>query len=317
MPVNSEYLKSSILEMRKLDIDSLEIFRAAATQGGVASAARTLHRVPSNVTTRIKQLEARLGVTLFRRHGRGLTPTQDGVLLLAYADRLLSLVAEAEAVIGNRNPRGVLRIGSLESTAGARLPSVLARYHEQNPSVRLELVTGTTAALLGRLREHEIEAAFVSEPFSAPGLLSTPVFSEELVLISAHGAPAFGVGQRPRVTTLISFVPGCSYRRRLEEWLGSIGVMPERALEFASYPAIVACVAAGSGIAIVPRSVLDSLQASNDVATHLLPPSIARNTTHLVWHAGPVGVALERLRALLPVPPSQATKRQTSRSRAT
>ena len=58
--------------MRSIDLDSLEIFRTVVQEGGVIRAANKLHRVQSNVTTRIKQLEQRLGRSLFRKQGRGL-----------------------------------------------------------------------------------------------------------------------------------------------------------------------------------------------------------------------------------------------------
>jgi DNA-binding transcriptional LysR family regulator len=53
-------------------------------------------------------------------------------------------------------------------------------------------------------------------------------------------------------STLIAFAQGCSYRRRTEEWLGSANVMPERIMEFESYQAMIACVAAGTGFAVCP-----------------------------------------------------------------
>lgn len=58
--------------------------------------------------------------------------------------------------------------------------------------------------------------------------------------------------------TVIAFSVGCSYRRTLEEWLAHSKVIPERVLEFGSYQAIVVCVAAGFGIALVPHSVVQA-----------------------------------------------------------
>ena len=67
-------------------------------------------------------------------------------------------------------PLGSFRLGSLESTAGSRLAPVLSRFHRLYPGVVVELATGTTGALLKRVRAFELEAAFVSEPFAAAGL---------------------------------------------------------------------------------------------------------------------------------------------------
>jgi DNA-binding transcriptional LysR family regulator len=91
---------------------------------------------------------------------------------------------------------------------------------------------------------------------------------------------------------------GCSYRKRIEEWLGSASMMPARTLEFASYQAMIACVAAGTGYALVPRSLLASLRAGSEVKQHDLPPRIRRNRTHLVWQGAPSS-ALRRLQELL------------------
>ena len=164
--------------MRSIDLDSLDIFRAVATEGGIIKAAQKLNRVQSNVTTRIKQLEQRLGRPLFRKQGRGLVLSPEGELLLSYAQRLFRLADEAESELRTGRPMGVLRIGSLESTAGSRLAPVLSRYHRRHPGVVVELVTGTTGALVQRVARFEIEAAFVSEPFTPGSLSSMKVFED-------------------------------------------------------------------------------------------------------------------------------------------
>ena len=284
--------------MRTLDLDSLEIFRTVVQEGGIIRAAGKLNRVQSNVTTRIKQLEQRLGTTLFRRQGRSIVLSPEGELLLSYTQRLFRLADEAESRLKEGAPMGVLRIGSLESTAGSRLAPILSRYHRQHPGVVVELATGTTGALIQRVTRFQLEAAFVSEPFTAPGLQSQKVFEEELVLITAKDVPAVRRASDLAGLTLIAFADGCSYRKRVQEWLGASAVMPARTLEFASYQAMIACVAAGTGFAIVPRSLLASLRATSDVRQHELPAKVRRNHTHLVWHGTPSS-ALERLQALL------------------
>jgi DNA-binding transcriptional LysR family regulator len=284
--------------MRTIDLDSLEIFRTVVQEGGIVRAAGKLNRVQSNVTTRIKQLEERLGLQLFRRQGRSLVLSPEGELLLSYAQRLFRLADEAENELRTGKPMGVFRIGSLESTAGSRLAPILSRFHRLYPGVVVELVTGTTGALVQRVRNFEIEAAFVSEPFTAPGLQTQKVFEEDLVLITAKDVPEVTRAPQLAGATLIAFANGCSYRKRLEEWLGSAGVMPARTLEFGSYQAMIACVAAGTGFALVPRSLLLALRAANDVRQHAVPARVRRNHTHLVWNGVP-STALVRLRTLL------------------
>jgi DNA-binding transcriptional LysR family regulator len=282
-----------------MDLDDLHIFRCVVREGGVTRAANRLHRVPSNVTTRIKQFEERLGVTLFRRQGRSLALTDAGRRLLGHAERLLQMADLAEQELRSGAVRGVLRLGSLESAAGARLPPVLSAFHGLYPDVSIELQTGTTAALLRLLERFEVEAAFVSEPFETGGLSSLPAFEEELVLISAKGAPAPSCAAALGGQTLLAFPHGCSYRRRLVEWMAEGGASPGRILDLGSYHAIVACVAAGTGVAIVPAEVLDQAVLGTAVERHPLPERFRVNRTHLVWQ----GEASPPLRALMDLLP--------------
>jgi DNA-binding transcriptional LysR family regulator len=276
------------LDVETLDLDALHIFRTVAEEGGITRAAAKLNRVQSNVTTRVKQLEERLGTQLFQRHARKLTLSPEGRTLLAYADELLRLSHEAQAAVRSGTPRGVFRIGTLESTAATRLPPVLSKYHVAFPEVQVELATGTSGALVARVLAFELEAAFVAEPFTAEGLDMLHAFDEELVLISPKGA---------RPSTVIAFPAGCSYRRRLEDWLGKESVVAARVMEFASYHAIIACVASGTGIAIVPLSVTATVRDMQNVAVYPLGAKKRKAWTSLVWRKGDVSSALRALQA--------------------
>jgi len=285
--------------MGSIDLVALEIFKAVAEQGGITKAAVRLHRVQSNVTTRVKQLEERLGARLFIRQHRRLVLSPEGKLLLEYADRLLRLSAQAEAALRDDGPRGVLRIGALESVAATRLPPILSRYHRAYPDVRIELVTGTTGALIARVLDEEVEAALVAEPFTANNLETMPAFVEELVLITPKRFPPIKTPKDIGHTTLIAFANGCSYRRRLEAWLAGAGVAPERAMEFGSYHAIVACVAAGTGIAVVPRSIVRVSRVKGEIAAHPLPAQVSKARTVLVWRRGHESAALTAMKGKL------------------
>lgn len=279
-----------------MDLVELQIFKAVAEQGGITKAAATLHRVQSNVTTRVKQLEERLGTKLFHRQGRRLVLSSEGKVLLAYADRLLRLSTEAQAALKGNTPQGLLRLGSLESTAATRLPPLLSRYHLAYPAVRLELVTGTSGALVGKVLSEALEAAFVAEPFSAADLEAELAFTEELVLIAPRSFARIKTPKDLGARTVLAFATGCSYRRRLEAWLGRSNVVPERVMEYGSYHAIVACAAAGSGVAVVPRSVLRTVGAEDQVTVHPLPAHVANAKTRLIWRRGHQSSALDALR---------------------
>jgi len=279
-----------------MDLVELKIFKTVAEQGGVTKAAAALNRVQSNVTTRVKQLEERVGAKLFHRQGRRLVLSAEGKVLLAYADRLLHLSAEAQAALKGHAPHGLFKLGTLESTAATRLPPVLARYHRAYPAVRLELVTGTSGALVDKVLREELEAAFVAEPFTAKSLETEHAFSEELVLITPKSHRRVSSPKDIESRVVLGFTTGCSYRRRLESWLGRSSLVAERVMEYGSYHAIAACVAAGSGIAVIPKSVLRAVGIEAQVAVHALPAGVANARTMLVWRRGHRSPALDALR---------------------
>lgn len=288
---------------RKMNLDDLDIFRSVVREGGVTRAARALHRVPSNITTRIKLFEERLGVDLFHRHGRVLTLTEAGRTLLSHADKLLHKADLAEQDMHGGVIRGVLRLDSLESAAAARLPSILSAFHLRNPQVTVELQIGTTHELLKSIEKYAVSAAFVSEPFENGALSSIPAFEEELVLITGKGAPAIRQAAELGGQTLVTFPHGCSYRQRLVKWLAEDGASPERILELNSYHAIAACVAAGTGAAVVPAEVLDHAVLSTSVQRHPLPVRLGTHRIRLVW----LGEASAALQALISVMTAQRT----------
>ena len=281
-----------------MELSDLHIFRTVVREGGIVRAARRLHRVPSNVTTRIQQLEASIGVQLFTRERHRLALSQSGERLLVYADRMLLLSDEARSVLAGVAPSGVLRLGALESTTASRLPSILAAYHAAYPDVHVELITGTNDALTAAVIDRRVEAAFVAEAPAAKELAYQPLFRERLVIISASGHRPI---RRPRDVlgdSVIAFPNGCYYRRVLQRWLGERRLPSIRVLELGSYHAIVACVASGTGIALVPESVLETVQHAA-VTRHALPKVHSDVVTPLVWRASEQSPALVALRDLL------------------
>jgi len=99
----------------------------------------------------------------------------------------------------------------------------------------------------------------------------------------------------------------------LQHWLGNDRVASVRVLELSSYHAIVACVASGTGVALAPESVLDTVQHAA-VARHKLPKVHGQLTTPLIWRAADASTALLALRKVLasvtrrPAPPGRRTK---------
>lgn len=261
-----------------MDLPSLEIFLQVAQVGSITRAAEQLARAQSNVTTRIQQLEESLGVPLFVREARRMVLTPQGQLLQGYATRLLALAEEARQALQPGSPQGRLRLGSMESTAAVRLPQPLARFHQDWPQVQLELSTAPSRQLVERVLSYELDAALVAWPApeidaDAP-LVCTPLYEEALCVIVPQGVD---LASRPlAIHTLAAFSEGCTYRRIGEAWMRQVhgdaqGASRWSVLELASYHAIVACVAAGSCVAVAPISILQLMRTAPPVQMVPLP----------------------------------------------
>src|ERR1700761_3764269 len=170
-----------------VELTDLLTFSAVARNGGIPRAAEELNTVQSNVTQRVKALEAEIGTALFERHSRGMALTAAGKRLLPYAQKMAAL--SHEAVLAARDdgePKGPLAIGSMETTAAVRLPPLLADFHRRFPAVRLTLRTATTADLVAAVLDGALDGAFVAGPIEHAELSAESAFREELVLVSAR-----------------------------------------------------------------------------------------------------------------------------------
>jgi DNA-binding transcriptional LysR family regulator len=259
-----------------MDTAELEIFRTVAYERSITRAAHALNRAQSNVTTRVQQLEEELGVTLFLRQNKRMDLTPQGERFLAYAEQLLATAEEARQSLHQDVAQGVLRIGSMESAAAARLPKPLVAFHAENPRVKVELTTGPTDTLVNGVLGFKLDCAVVAHPLDGhhqkiqwdehdPNLDGTYLFTERLMLVTPTGfRMAKRKGGPNAITTVAAFSNGCTYRRCADEWIASrtdtSSGAPWSVLEVSSYHAILACVASGSAVGVLPQSVLDLYQ---------------------------------------------------------
>ncbi|WP_077616272.1 LysR family transcriptional regulator [Caenibacillus caldisaponilyticus] len=266
-----------------MDIEDLNVFRVVAKHGNISKAAEELNFVQSSVTSKIQKLEAHFQTPLFHRHRYGVSLTAAGKTLLTYAENILHCFAEAEkAIIYSGTPKGPLAIGSMETTAAVRLPLPLYFFSMNYPDVDISLKTGPTDELVASVLAYEIDGAFVAGPVHHKELSQQAVFEEELVLVAQKKGAA--VNDRPDLSrsSLLVFKQGCTYRKRLEEWLRSEKIMPHKIMEFGSLDAILGCVHAGLGITLLPKSVVDRFQDRYALACYEIPEQFAKVTTFFI-----------------------------------
>jgi DNA-binding transcriptional LysR family regulator len=266
-----------------MELSDLRTFAAVARAGGITRAAAELNTVQSNVTQRVKALEAEIGTALFERHARGMALTGAGKRLLRYAQKLAALSREALlAARDDGEPKGPLAIGSMETTAAVRLPPLLADFHRNCPAVRLSLRTAPTADLVDGVLDGTLDGAFVAGPITHDDLMATSAFREELVLVSARRWASLAelrAGTPESGPTALVFRTGCTYRQRLEQVFTEFGWPSAARFELGTLDGMIGCVAADMGVTLLPRAVVECSAMSGSVSIHMLSPSPARVET--------------------------------------
>ena len=263
-----------------MELSDLVTFSVVARLGGITRAADELNTVQSNVTQRVKALEAEIGTALFERHSRGMTLTGAGRRLLPYAQRMAALSREAMlAARDDGEPKGPLSIGSMETTAAVRLPALLADFHRRFPAVKLSLRTSTTADLVAHVLDGTLDGAFVAGPIEHAELETRTAFREELVLVSSRrwlNLKALRAGTAESGPTALVFRTGCTYRQRLEQVFTEFGWPSASRFELGTLDGMIGCVAADMGVTMLPRAVVGR---NETVTVHTLSPVQSRVDT--------------------------------------
>ncbi|HBM65073.1 MAG TPA: LysR family transcriptional regulator [Pseudomonas sp.] len=276
-----------------MEFSQLRIFQAVAEEGSVTRAAERLHRVPSNLSTRLRQLEEQLGVELFLRERQRLQLSPAGKVLLDYANRMSALRDEALGAVRGGQPAGDFVLGTMYSTAATHLPALLARYHQAYPQVNLQVRAAPSGELLEGLLNHTLDAALVDGPPSLAGLDGVPLCDEQLVLITSPEHLAVRTAKDVAGKAVFTFRQGCSYRMRLEAWYAHAHTPMGRVMEIESYQSMLACVIAGAGVAMMAQSMLDSLPGRDRVRVHPLQAPFDQAVTWLMWRQGMRGANLQ------------------------
>jgi len=266
-----------------MELSDLKVFLQVASSGGITAAAQKLHRVPSNITARIQKLEQELDTQLFLREKNRLRISPAGEQLLPYAKEMIRLSQQAINELQKTTPKGRLTIGAMEAVAATRLTEPLMRFHKEYPEVNLQIETGPTGLLIERVLAGEIDIALVADPRQDKRLEINPVFEEELVLVSDLDHKKINsTADLSAEPTLLSFNHLCAYRGRMRDWTKDGGIAAQ-IIEISSYHTLLSCVAAGMGVGIVPKVLLDFYPFANSIQQHKLDKQWSHSTTAMIW----------------------------------
>ncbi|MBB1625764.1 LysR family transcriptional regulator [Achromobacter sp. UMC71] len=293
--------------MASVDLRLLRYFLAVAEESHLTRAAARLGIRQPPLSQQIRVLEQELGVTLFHRLPRGMELTESGRALLADARSILALVDQA--VDGVRRvslgEAGRLTVGFTGSAAfHPFVPSVIRRFRESAPQVRLVLEESSTGELMEAVRDGRVDVAFIRGAHGAdPGVAVETVLEENM--LAAFPADHPMVKGRARKRIALSELAEESlilYRRHSGPGLydaiiracGAAGFSPRVAQEAPRMLSTLSLVAAGLGVSLVPAS-LRRVNIEGVVYVNVTGPLELRAPLTLIWRDAPLSGAIRRL----------------------
>jgi DNA-binding transcriptional LysR family regulator len=264
-----------------LNVARLRVLREVAHRGSFSAAAEALSYTQSAVSQQIAALEAETGLALLERHPRGVSLTAAGQTLVGHAEGILARLDAAEealeSIAGLRGGR--LRMASFPTAGATLMPLAIATFRSAHPEVELSLAEGEPEEILPRLRGGELDLALLFEfpdesilegRMTRVELLEDPMF---LALPRRHRLAA---RERLRLEDLsgqawVQTSQSSPCARHVVRRCHAAGFEPNVAFESDDYQTVQGLVAAGVGVALIPRMALSAVR--EDIAIRSLSPA--------------------------------------------
>lgn len=275
-----------------LDRQHLTILREVDRLGSVTAAADKLNVSQSAVSHTMRKFEARHGVSIWQKEGRGLQLTQAGDYLLALAGRILPQIEHAEQVLRDfaNGQRGTLRIGMECHPCQKWLNRIVAPYLRAWPDVELDVRSefrfGGLSALLG----HEIDLLITPDPVQLPGVRYVSVFDYKMVLAvgSDHSLAEQELVLPEALTreTLITYPVATERLDIFTSFLTPAGCLPKRHRTVETTEIMLEMVAAGRGVSATPDWLLQEAGVPVGLRGLRLGPEGVDKSIHLGLRQG-------------------------------
>ncbi len=241
----------------------LRYFCAVARTGSFTRAAQQEHLAQPSLSQQVRKLEDELGSRLFDRLGRTVRLTQFGEAFLPRAEAILRQMADATAEMQEMAgaERGKLVIGSIPTIAPYFLPPYLASFAHKFPGIQVSVVEEVTNELLDRLHKGNIDLALLALPVPAANCLCQELFRERLYLVVPKGHRL--ASQREDHLKQVENDPflilkeGHCFRENTLSVCGRTRLHPNVVFESGQFVTILAMVAAGTGVSLVPEMAIE------------------------------------------------------------
>jgi DNA-binding transcriptional LysR family regulator len=237
------------------DWDDLKIFLAVARKGTQAFAAETLGQSQPTVGRRIRALERNLGSALFRRTARGLTLTDEGMVVLRYVERMESeAMAIRRRLSAPADLSGLLRVSASGWLGSHILAPAFADFSNSQPQVQIHLIEHGAASIVRR----EVDLVFQMHQFTAPDVIQRAIMRISYGMYASaayleHAGPVLSGGRGHKLVALA----GDTSIPEHEEWLHARLGRATTALRTENHGALIQWCRNGLGLALLPRIVGD------------------------------------------------------------
>lgn len=246
---------------RPLDPVSLQLFVAACEEGSVARAAAREAMVASALSKRLGALEAELGTALLVRHARGVAPTAAGEALLARAREVLAAMQRARAELGEfaDGVQGSVRVLASPSVLAEKLPDDIGHFVARHPRLRVSLDERVSADIVRALLDGAADLGVLWDQLDMADLVVRPYRRDRLCVVMVPGHP---LARRPSLRLAdilaepsVGVAPGGLMDRLLRREAARAGAELAHRIQVSSMDAACRIVAAGLGLAVLPREV--------------------------------------------------------------
>ena len=226
----------SLIGLHRVSVRQLRLVATVAEVGTMVRAGEAIGMTQSAVTKAIRDLELDLGVDLFERGNRGVTPTIYGEALVSHARRVLAQLEHAAEEIDDlaHGAGGRVAVGTLLAASARLLPAAITRLRTERPRVMVDVVEGTNDRLQPLLLRGDLDMVVgrLSEFRHRAGVQQEPLYSEAVVILARPDHPL--ACREPlaladlQETDWILPPPETTLRRQLEKAFFDAGLDPPR-----------------------------------------------------------------------------------------
>lgn len=204
--------------------------------------------------------------------------TAKGVEMVRSARSILNIVSETKASVTAGRVRGTMAFGSLRTCANSIVPNALAAMRTTYPELNFRLRVGKSEELMNNVASGQLDAALVADHVTVPSTLRwTPVIEEPLVVLMPTGCGHMSLEDVLHHVNFIRYRTQVPLARQIDTEMARLGISPKQIASVNTMTAVVGCVRAGLGFAVVPQIALnDMVEASLDWRPFGTPPITRR-----------------------------------------